>query len=128
MSIAPALCNNDLLACLKPEDLLSLVAHFDAVELALCLVLYEPGRNISHVYFPTTAILSLVCRLENGSSAEIAVVGREGVVGIALFMGGNTTALRAAVQSAGQGYRMRAEIMKEVFTRSCTSCCTTRRR
>jgi CRP-like cAMP-binding protein len=118
MSIAPALCNNDLLASLKPEDLLSLVARFDTVELALGQVLYEPGCNISHVYFPTTAIVSLVYMLENGSSAEIAVVGREGVVGIPLFMGGNTTALRAAVQSAGQGYRMRAEIMKEVFARS----------
>ena len=81
-------------------------------------VLYESGSKMSHVYFPTTAIVSLLYVMEDGASAEIAVVGREGIVGIALFMGGETTPSRAVVQSAGQGYRLRAPAIKDEFNRS----------
>jgi len=78
-------------------------------------VLYESGRTLSHVYFPTTAIVSLLYVMENGASAEIAVVGNEGVVGISLFMGGESTPSRAVVQSAGQGLRFKAHLIKQEF-------------
>jgi CRP-like cAMP-binding protein len=78
-------------------------------------VLYESGATLSHVYFPTTAIVSLLYVMENGSSAEIAVVGKEGIVGISLFMGGESTPSRAVVQSAGEGFRLRAQLMKDEF-------------
>jgi CRP-like cAMP-binding protein len=90
----------------------------EAVELPLGRVLYESGRELSHVYFPTTAIVSLLYVMENGASAEIAVVGNEGLVGISLFMGGDTTPSRAVVQSAGQGWRLAAEALKEEFNRA----------
>ena len=80
-------------------------------------VLYESGRQMSHVYFPATAIVSLLYVMEDGSSAEIAVVGNEGLVGISLFMGGETTPSRAVVQSAGEGWRLRARTVKEEFER-----------
>jgi len=78
-------------------------------------VLYESGDTLSHVYFPTTAIVSLLYVMENGASAEIAVVGNEGIVGISLFMGGDSTTSRAVVQSAGEGFRLKAQIMKDAF-------------
>jgi CRP-like cAMP-binding protein len=81
-------------------------------------VLYESGRTLSHVYFPTTAIVSLLYMLENGASAEIAVVGREGVVGISLFMGGESTPSRAVVQSAGEGFRLHSRVVKQEFNDS----------
>ena len=81
-------------------------------------VLYESGGTLSHVYFPTTAIVSLLYVMENGASAEIAVVGNEGIVGISLFMGGDSTSSRAVVQSAGLGYRLKAQIMKDDFNRA----------
>ncbi len=81
-------------------------------------MLYESGCPLSHVYFPTTAIVSLLYVMEDGASAEIAVVGNEGIVGIALFMGGESTPSRAVVQSAGTGVRMRAQAIKEAFSRS----------
>jgi len=87
----------------------------EQVDLPLGLVLYESGRPLSHVYFPTTAIISLLYVMENGASAEIAVVGNEGIVGVSLFMGGETTPSRAVVQSAGKGYRLSAERMKAEF-------------
>ena len=80
-------------------------------------VLYESGRQMSHVYFPATSIVSLLYVMEDGSSAEIAVVGNEGLVGISLFMGGETTPSRAVVQSAGEGWRLRARTVKEEFER-----------
>jgi len=89
--------------------------HLESVELPLAQVLYESGATLSHVYFPTTAIISLLYVLENGASAEIAVVGNEGVVGISLFMGGKSTTSRAVVQSAGQGLRLKAEILENEF-------------
>lgn len=87
----------------------------EPVELPLGQVIYESGATMSHVYFPTTAIVSLLYVLEDGGSAEIAVVGFEGLVGIALFMGGESTPSRAVVQSAGQGYRMSARFLKQEF-------------
>jgi CRP-like cAMP-binding protein len=80
-------------------------------------VLYEPGDTLSHVYFPTTAIISLLYVMKNGESAEIAIVGNEGVVGISLFMGGGSTSSRALVQSAGGAYRLAAEVMQHEFYR-----------
>jgi CRP-like cAMP-binding protein len=81
-------------------------------------VLYEPGATLSHVYFPTTAIVSLLYVMEDGASAEIAVVGNEGIVGISLFMGGGSTPSRAVVQSAGQCFRLKARTLKDEFDRS----------
>src|SRR6202165_179086 len=90
----------------------------ESVDLPLGEVLYESGTTLSHVYFPTTAIISLLYIMENGASAEIAVVGNEGIVGISLFMGGESTSSRAVVQSAGQGFRLKAHSMKEEFNRA----------
>jgi CRP-like cAMP-binding protein len=92
--------------------------HLEAVTLPLGQVLYEPGATLSHVYFPTNAIVSLLYVMENGASAEIAVVGFEGIVGISLFMGGESTPSRAVVQSAGDGFRLRAALMKDEFNRT----------
>jgi CRP-like cAMP-binding protein len=91
------------------------LALLEPVELALGQVLYESGGRLSHVYFPATAIVSLLYVTEQGASAEIAVVGFEGVVGIALFMGGLTTPSRAVVQSAGHGFRLKAQTVLEAF-------------
>jgi CRP-like cAMP-binding protein len=81
-------------------------------------VLYESGAMLTHVYFPTTSIVSLLYVMENGASAEIAVVGNEGIVGISLFMGGESTPSRAVVQSAGHGFRLEAQLMKNEFHRA----------
>jgi len=91
--------------------------QLEFVELALGDVIYESGATLSHAYFPTTAIISLLHVMDNGESAEIAVVGNEGIVGVSLFMGGKTTPGRAVVQSAGTGLRLKAEILKEEFSR-----------
>jgi len=80
-------------------------------------VLYEPGATLSHVHFPTTAIVSLLYVMEDGASSEIAVVGNEGVVGISLFMGGESTSSRAVVQAAGQGFRMKSSVLMQEFHR-----------
>ncbi|MDI9332932.1 MAG: Crp/Fnr family transcriptional regulator [Cytophagales bacterium] len=106
---------NHLLDALPDKKSLEWGAHFEKVELPLGKVLYESGRTMSHVYFPVTAIVSLLYVMEDGSSAEIAVVGNEGVVGIALFMGGQSTPSRAVVQSGGYGYRLPAKFMKSEF-------------
>lgn len=84
----------------------------------LGMVLYESGRTLSHAYFPINSIVSLLYVTEDGASAEIAVVGKDGVVGISLFMGGQSTPSRAVVQSAGKGYRLRAQLFKDEFIRS----------
>jgi CRP-like cAMP-binding protein len=94
-----------------------LLPNIEPVELPLGKVLYEPGTKMSHVYFPTTAIVSLLYALENGSSAEIAIVGNEGVVGISIFMGGESTSSRAVVQSAGLGYKIRSSLLLEEFNK-----------
>jgi CRP-like cAMP-binding protein len=110
--------SNQLLAVLPKADWLRLQPQLELIDLPLGLVLYESGTKMSHVYFPTTAIVSLLYVMKNGGSAEIAVVGHEGIVGISLFMGGETTPSRAVVQSAGKGYRLRASVIQKEFDRS----------
>ena len=111
---------NRLLASLSGSEWQRWLLLLEHVEMPLGHVLYESGITLSHVYFPTTAIVSLLHVLENGSSAEIAVVGNEGLVGVSLFMGGSSTPSRAVVQSAGHGYRLKAKDMKDEFDRSAT--------
>lgn len=109
---------NHLLSAL-PEDVSDrLFPHLEPISLPLGKTLYESGGRLDHVYFPTTAIVSLLYVMENGASAEIAVVGNEGVVGIALFLGGETMPNRAVVQSAGHGYRLKGQDLKLEFDRS----------
>ncbi len=108
---------NHLLAALPPEEWKRWEPLMEFVKLPLGEVLYESGATLKHVYFPTTAIVSLLYVMENGASAEIAVVGNEGVVGIALFMGGGHTPSRAVVQSAGEAFRLKAQIAKDEFNR-----------
>ena len=108
---------NRLLAALGDEELRRFQPLLEPIDLPLGHVLYESGKTLSHVYFPTTAIVSLLYVLENGASAEIAVVGNEGLVGVSLFMGGGSTPSRAVVQSAGHGYRLKAKDMKDEFGR-----------
>ncbi len=108
---------NLLLAALPDPALKLWLPKLELVEMPLGRVLYASGSIGSHVYFPTSAIVSLLYVMKNGDSAEIAVVGNEGIVGISLFMGGNSTPSRAVVQSAGKGYRLKAQIMKEEFER-----------
>ncbi len=110
--------DNALLAALPPAELERWAPLLEPVTLKLGQVLSESGKRIGHVYFPTTAIVSLLYVLADGASAEIAVVGREGVVGISLFMGGETTPSRAVVQSAGQGFRLRGQAVKDEFERA----------
>jgi CRP-like cAMP-binding protein len=109
---------NQLLAALPESAWQRWQAHLEPVTLTLGQVLYESGDTLGHVYFPTTAIVSLLYVMENGASAEIAVVGLEGMVGVSLFMGGESTTNRAVVQSAGQGFRLRAQAMKDEFNRA----------
>ncbi|WP_027996367.1 Crp/Fnr family transcriptional regulator [Simplicispira psychrophila] len=118
MGITPDPSANSLLASLPEPEWQRIAPLLEAVDLPLGQVLHESGGKMSHVYFPTNAIVSLLYVLKNGDSAEIAVVGNEGVVGIALFMGGETTPNRAVVQSAGKGYRLRKADIKEEFARS----------
>lgn len=106
---------NRLIASLSEAEWLRWLPHLEAVELQLGTVIYESGGPLSHVYFPTTAIVSLLYVTEQGASAEIAVVGSEGLVGISLFMGGESTPSRAVVQSAGRAYRMKAQMIKDEF-------------
>ena len=108
---------NQLLAALAPVDLARWLPQLEAVKMPLGEVLFESGDAFSHVYFPTTAIVSLLYVMENGASAEIAVVGNEGLVGISLFMGGESTTNRAVVQSAGEGFRMSSQDIKTEFKR-----------
>jgi len=118
MAVAPDSAKNRLLAALPQAELQRWRPQLEPVEMPLGQVLYEPGSVLSHVYFPTTAIVSLLYVLEDGASAEIAVVGNEGVVGISLFMGGGeSTPSRAVVQSAGQGLRLSAQAIKLEFER-----------
>jgi len=109
---------NHLLAALPAAERQRWFPQLEAVDMPLGQVLYESGRTLSHVYFPTTSIVSLLYVMENGASAEIAVVGNEGIVGISLFMGGESTPSRAVVQSAGRGFRLKADLMKEEFNRA----------
>lgn len=108
---------NQLLDALPASDYERLGTHLELVPMALGDVLYESGSQLQYVYFPTTSIVSLLYVMEDGSSAEIAIVGNEGILGISLFMGGNTTPSRAVVQSAGHGFRLKAQLLKDEFGR-----------
>jgi len=109
---------NQLLAALPELVRQRLFAHLESVQMPLGEVLYESGAQLRYVYFPTTSIVSLLYVMEDGASAEIAVVGKEGLLGIALFMGGETTPSRAIVQNAGHGFRLKARLLKSEFNRA----------
>jgi CRP-like cAMP-binding protein len=109
---------NFLLAALPEEVLERISPNLELISMPLGQVLYESGGQLHHAYFPTSAILSLHYITESGASAEIAGVGNEGVLGISLFMGGNTTPSRATVQTAGSGYRLKGQLMMEEFNRT----------
>ena len=117
MSIPHSPNQNHLLAALPTAEFERLVPHLELVPLLLGETLYEPGGQLQHVYFPTTSIVSLLYILESGLSAGIASVGNEGVLGISLFMGGDTTPSSAVVQTAGHGYRLKGRLLKEEFNR-----------
>ena len=104
---------NYLLAALSAQTYNRLEPHLERVSLPLGKSLYESGDTLRHVYFPADAIVSLLYVMENGASAEISVVGNEGLVGIAVFMGGESTPSRAIVQSAGHGYRLEGQRLKD---------------
>jgi CRP-like cAMP-binding protein len=108
---------NHLLDALPRGDFERIAAHLEVIPMGLGEVLYEPGARLRHVYFPTTSIVSLLYVMEDGASAEIAVVGNEGILGISLFMGGETTPSHAVVQSAGHGVRLKAQLLKDEFAR-----------
>ncbi|MBB3184390.1 CRP-like cAMP-binding protein [Halomonas fontilapidosi] len=111
---------NHLLAALPRDECQRLAPHLERVELTLGESLVESGKVMRHVYFPTDCIVSLLCVMEDGDSTEIAVVGAEGIVGISLFMGGETTPSRAVVQSAGGAYRLKGQLLKDEFDRAST--------
>jgi CRP-like cAMP-binding protein len=108
---------NHLLDALPGNDYERVASHLELIPLKLGDVLYESGDRLRYVYFPTTAIISLLYVMEDGASAEIAIVGNEGMLGISLFMGGDTTPSRAVVQSAGHGFRLKADLLKAEFAR-----------
>ncbi len=128
---APNPLANQLLAALPEAEWQRWLPQLEWVDMPLGHVLYESGSTLKHVYFPITAIVSLLYVMENGASAEIAVVGNEGLVGVSLFMGGGSTPSRAVVQSGGEGFRLKAAVMKKSSTepaRCCNCCCVTPRR
>lgn len=106
---------NHLLAALPAAELERLAAHLELVQMRLGDMLYEPGGQLQYAYFPTTSIVSLHYVMESGASAESAGVGNEGMLGISLFMGGNTTPSSAVVQTAGYGYRLKRQVLKQEF-------------
>jgi CRP-like cAMP-binding protein len=108
---------NHLIDALPASDYERVVSHMELIAMQLGDVLYESGAKLQYVYFPTTCIISLLYVMEDGASAEIAVVGNEGILGISLFMGGNTTPSRAIVQSAGHAFRLKADLLKHEFER-----------
>jgi CRP-like cAMP-binding protein len=118
MGITPSPQQNHLLEALPELDYARIQPMLEYISMPLGQTLYESGEHLQHVYFPTTSIVSLLYVLESGASAEIAVVGNEGVLGISLFMGGETTPSCAVVQSAGYGYRLHASLLKEEFRRA----------
>lgn len=118
MTHVDAPSSNRLIAALPAEDQARWWPQLESVELSLGRVLYEPGSTLGHVYFPTTAIVALLNVTGGGDTSEIAIVGNEGLVGISLLLGGETTPSRAVVQSAGQGFRIDAQAIKTEFERS----------
>ncbi|WP_339081960.1 Crp/Fnr family transcriptional regulator [Pseudomonas sp. TMP9] len=117
MSVEPNPEQNHLLAMLPVAALDRLLPDLELVDMPLGMVLYESGDTLRHVYFPTDSIISLLYVMESGASAEISVVGNDGVIGVALFMGGESTTSRAIVQSAGSAYRVLGKRFKEEFNR-----------
>ena len=109
---------NHLIAALPAAEWQRLSVHMELVDMPLGDVLYESGTQLRHVYFPTTSIVSLLYVMADGRSAEIAVVGNEGIIGVALFMGGETMPNRAVVQSAGYAYRLQGHLLKQEFNRA----------
>lgn len=109
---------NELIAALPDAEYARWLPQLEAVHMPMGQILSESGGRISHVYFPTTAIVSLLYVTENGASAELAVIGREGIVGVSLFMGGASTPSRALVNGAGDGYRLRASVLLQEFNRA----------
>ena len=107
---------NHLLAALPPDEFSRLKPSLEPVSLSLGEVIYESGEQLEHIYFPTTAIISLLYIMENGATAEIGMAGNDGLVGIALYMGGSTTPSRAVVQSAGNAFRMQSRAMNDEFS------------
>ncbi|TDG14197.1 Crp/Fnr family transcriptional regulator [Seongchinamella unica] len=118
MSDNPDPRQNHLLDALPPAERERLLPHLELVAMPLGQAVSESGMHMRHVYFPTTCIISLLYVMEDGSSAEIAVVGNEGIVGVSLFMGGETTTSRAVVQSAGHAYRLKGQLLKDAFLRA----------
>jgi CRP-like cAMP-binding protein len=118
LALAHATTQNHILAAFPAEEYDRVAPHLELVEMPLGEVLCESGGRLEHVYFPTTSIVSLQYVLESGASAEIAVVGNEGILGISLFMGGDTTPSRALVRSAGHGYRLKARLLQQEFNRA----------
>ena len=118
MENSPDPKKNGLLAALPETEWRHWRTLLELVDMPLGQVLYEPGVTLSKVYFPVTSIVSLLYVMESGASAEIAVVGKEGIVGISLFMGGESTPSRAVVQSAGQGYCVSAQMIKDEFNQA----------
>jgi CRP-like cAMP-binding protein len=110
-------CHNRLLAKLPVEEYERLAPHLEAVTLGLGDIVYQSGGHIDYIYFLTHGIVSLLYTMENGMSAEIGIVGNEGVIGIALFMGGDTMPNRALVQSAGSAVRLKAQFLQDEFKR-----------
>jgi CRP-like cAMP-binding protein len=108
---------NRILAALPREEYELILPHLGHVSFKLGEVVYESGGQMDYIYFPTTAIISLLYVMENGSSAEMGMAGNEGLVGVALFMGGNTMPNRAVIQSAGGAFRMRAKVLRDEFAR-----------
>lgn len=108
---------NHLLAALPTAEFEALAAHLELVPMRLGQMLYEPGGQLQHAYFPTTSIVSLHYVMESGASAETAGVGNEGMVGVSLFMGGDTTPSSAVVQTAGHAYRLERRLLKQEFER-----------
>lgn len=118
MSIPHSPIQNHILSSLPLADLKRLSPHLELTPMPLGEVYYESGDKLRNVYFPTTSIVSLHYVMENGASAEIAGVGKEGMLGISLFMGGNTTPSRASVRAAGFGYKLKARLLLEEFNRA----------
>ena len=118
MALLHSPSQNHLLAALPSADFESLLPHLELVPLSLGQMLYEPGTQLRHAYFPTTSIVSLHYVTQTGASAETAGVGNEGVVGISLFMGGDTTSSSAVVQTAGHAYRLDRNLLKQEFNKA----------
>src|ERR1043165_6218396 len=118
MPTTPDPRQNNILAALPPVERERLFPHLKLVPMPLGMVIYEAGAAFRHIYFPTNSIVSLLYVMQDGASAEIAVVGNEGAIGVSLFMGGETTPSRAIVQSAGSAYRLTGARLKAEFNRN----------